>query len=433
MKTIIAFFLAVFFTSASFAQDSTQQQTQPITLADTTSGWQLIFSNPHYKIGHLRYFPPDTVYATASADGNLFLMRSFDKGLTWDTLPNPIPLGYLYFTSSMIGYSSGASSTVWKTTDGAKSWVAHDKNSVSGGPIVFANADTGIVFGSTSMARTTKAGETWIEINPALGANMEAGAFGSSLVGYGVGDTYSPTPDKLNIGSCQKTTDGGATWQPVYTGLANVYLYCCTALNDQTLIVGGTLGAIGKTTDGGNTWDSIVTGDQNRLYRTISFADSLHGMIAGASSTSSGIVLSTIDAGKTWTPQYLPNPPQFTSVTILNDSIALVCGSGNIYRTTVGGNFSSVSQQHTIDFQVQTFPNPTSGSISIQYQLPSAQSVSFAFYNVQGMTVGNINAGMQDVGTHLVSFDGSSLSSGAYYFRLTTPVDFYTGSFTIQK
>jgi hypothetical protein len=115
-----------------------------------------------------------------------------------------------------------------------------------------------------------------------------------------------------------------------------------------------------------------------------------------------------------------------------NDSIAFVYSGGNIYRTVTGGNFSSVSQ-HTIDFQVQTFPNPSTGLITIQYQLPTAQLVSLNFYSVQGTTIGTIDSGIQNSGMHQVVFDGSALANGAYYFRLTTPQDFYAGSFTIQK
>src|SRR5579872_2332527 len=107
MKSFIIIFLAAFLASSALAQDQTQQQTPPSVQTDTTSGWQLVFSNPKYFIHDLQYFPENTVYAVVdnSLGLPLRLMRSFDGGVSWDTtLSTPIPTGVVYFTSPSTGY-----------------------------------------------------------------------------------------------------------------------------------------------------------------------------------------------------------------------------------------------------------------------------------------------------------------------------------------
>ncbi len=435
IKIIFAFFFIAVLAGASLAQDQIHQQ---LPQADTTSGWQLVFSNPRYFIVGLQYFPENTVYAVASNKSILILMRSYNGGISWDTLSTPIPTGDVTFTSVMTGYSSSDDPRmkfIWKTTDGGNSWQPHDRPSIASGRIAFADKDTGIVFGSGQMARTTNAGETWKEINWITDLVITDASFSNSKVGYAVGDAISVGSNPY-AGWCQKTTDGGATWKFIYTGIP-ADINCCEVLDEKTVVVACNSYFVGRTTDGGNTWDSTRLVSRKTDFLGMSFANKAHGIIVGDDDNQGinphGIIYVTTDTAKTWQKQYAPKEATFTSVLMIDDNIAIITGDGGkIYRTINGGNFSSVAQ-HTIDFHVQTFPNPNTGIVTIQYQLPSPQAVAFSFYNIQGVTVGDMNLGLQEIGTHQTIFDGSNLANGMYYFHLTTPQDSFTGSFTIQK
>jgi photosystem II stability/assembly factor-like uncharacterized protein len=440
MKSFIAFILAVFFASSALAQDQTQQQTPPSVQTDTTSGWQLVFSNPKLSFGYLQFLgngiESGVVYAGASNGTNNVLFRSTNMGLTWDSLSTPVPGGPIDFATPLIGYagSSPGVNVVWKTIDGAQSWTSYPRNSVAEGPIAFANNDTGLIFGPCCMARTTDAGNTWMEIIPPTDVVKYGASFADSKVGYAVGSLSDDLPSHPNsppAGYCQKTTDGGATWTQVYTGMPH-YLRCCKALTPNTLVVGGTERAIGRTSDGGITWDTISIGDQYSLYQSVSFSDTLDGMIVGYATTTSGIILATSDGGKSWQRQYAPNIPPLLGVLRLSDSVAIVCGRGNIYRTINGGNFSSV-KNNSYDFQLQIFPNPATSIVTIQYQLPTTESVSLTIYNIQGNIIGSINPGIQNAGNQQATFDTSGLPNGAYYISITAGGNRQTGSFTIQK
>src|SRR5436190_15591415 len=106
MKTYIAFLFSAFFSSGVFAQNQIEQQTPPFPQTDTTSGWKLVFSNPNYGFGKFIYFGGENniCYAWAGNGTNNFLLRSLNKGITWDSLAI-VPKGIVCFTSPLIGYS----------------------------------------------------------------------------------------------------------------------------------------------------------------------------------------------------------------------------------------------------------------------------------------------------------------------------------------
>ncbi len=429
MKTIIAFFFAAFFAGASLAQDQIHQQ---IPQADTTSGWKLVYSNPHYGFGKLIYFGGEVniCYAWAGNGTNNFLMRSTDKGITWDSL-SQVPKGIIYFTSPLVGYSTPIlQNIVWRTTDGGTSWTPHDRKSVAFGPIAFADKDTGLIFGVCCTARTTDAGETWKELPFSYNIQKFDASFTNSKVGFAVGSTgsFQGHPDWPDAGFCERTTDGGATWTQIYSEIP-AYLYCCQAIDEKTLVTAGAEGFIGRTSNSGTSWDTIRFGLPNLpVFESVSFANPRHGFIVGTG----GRILESTDSGKSWHQQFIRSTDWFRSVVMINDSIALVCGGNDIYRTTTAGNFSSVSYQ-SYDFRLQIYPNPADRVLNIQYQLPSVSIVLINIYNIQGRLVGTVNSSIQSADIHQAQFDASSLSSGAYTCRLTAGQNSQTISFTIQK
>ncbi len=396
-----------------------------------------MFSNPNYStnnhtIGNLQFPSKDTGYAEASNGSRIILLRTTNGGISWDSLPYILPPGDPKFITSLTAYTEG-SNILYRTTNGGMDWQAFPTSVGLDGFLLFPSNDTILTITSGRYARTVDGAKSWNLLFPPNDVTKNGGAFADSKTGYVVGDLtgIAGHPDRLAAGYCQKTTDAGATWGQMYTALPSD-LQCCQVLNVNTVVVAGSNRVIGRTTDGGVTWDSLFIGDKHSLYEAVSFCDSLHGLIVGAATTTSGIVLATNDGGNAWQRQYLSNVPWLTGVAMLNDSVAIICGLGNIYRTTTGGNFSSVTNQ-SYNFQLQVYPNPSSTSVTIQYQLPSVSQVSFNFYDILGNTVGVINSGIQGVGSHQVVFDCSSLANGAYHFSITAGSNKQTGSFTIQR
>ncbi len=65
------------------------------------------------------------------------------------------------------------------------------------------------------------------------------------------------------------------------------------------------------------------------------------------------------------------------------------------------------------------FPNPFNPSTEIRYQLSTASQVTLKVYDVLGREVATLAEGKESAGYYKVKFDGSRLSSGLYFYRLT--------------
>ncbi|MEP7146245.1 MAG: M14 family zinc carboxypeptidase, partial [bacterium] len=75
----------------------------------------------------------------------------------------------------------------------------------------------------------------------------------------------------------------------------------------------------------------------------------------------------------------------------------------------------------------QNYPNPFNPTTNINYSLPASQNTLLRIYDLLGKEVMTLVNEKQNAGNYSVSFDGSNLSSGLYYYKLES------GEFTDTK
>jgi hypothetical protein len=69
----------------------------------------------------------------------------------------------------------------------------------------------------------------------------------------------------------------------------------------------------------------------------------------------------------------------------------------------------------------QNYPNPFNPTTRIAFELARSGNVRLEIYDLQGRLVSELVNGTLDAGHHFVEFDGSSLATGVYLYRLATP------------
>ena len=75
----------------------------------------------------------------------------------------------------------------------------------------------------------------------------------------------------------------------------------------------------------------------------------------------------------------------------------------------------------------QNYPNPFNPETTIKYSVPRNGHITLIVYDLSGREVAKLVDGIRQPGIYTVSFDGSGLASGIYFYQLKT------AQFTVTK
>lgn len=210
---------------------------------------------------------------------------------------NPLPTGadhndLVMFSSSSI-LLAGNGGAIVRSTNGGVNWTVSNADTLERNvtAISFPSLLTGYACGSSGMIlKTTDGGATWSELSSGVTGSLWGIHFLNNDTGYIAGAA----------GTVLKTLNGGVTWTAVNYGTSTNYLI--SFISSSTGFLGSsssTTGRLVKTTDAGAAWvdiSSLLSGNSGAV-RSITFKDALTGLV----STSSGLIYRTSDAGITWT------------------------------------------------------------------------------------------------------------------------------------
>ncbi|MBU0517439.1 T9SS type A sorting domain-containing protein, partial [bacterium] len=108
-------------------------------------------------------------------------------------------------------------------------------------------------------------------------------------------------------------------------------------------------------------------------------------------------------------------------------------GTPNPFDRVVKSNSGEACLAPTEFVLLGNYPNPFNPTTAISYELRVAGSVLLNVFDIQGREVARLVNGWRDAGTHDVTFDASSLTSGVYLYRLTTEAQTVTGKMVLMK
>jgi hypothetical protein len=115
---------------------------------------------------------------------------------------------------------------------------------------------------------------------------------------------------------------------------------------------------------------------------------------------------------------FLNNPEQLQYTAFSNGSFftpVTVDGEIQIIPTGIeNGEYDNIPGKLSIN----AYPNPFNAQTTIRFALPEPQNVRLTIYDLLGHQVQVVLDEHRQAGTHIVTFDASSLSSGVYFYRL---------------
>ncbi len=89
----------------------------------------------------------------------------------------------------------------------------------------------------------------------------------------------------------------------------------------------------------------------------------------------------------------------------------------NIIDPTGVSNENEIADSYSLG---QNYPNPFNPTTNFSFSIPKEQNVSLKFYNSMGQEVATYVDGFLKAGVYSVEFDGSSFTSGIYFYTLKT-------------
>ncbi|MCF8306966.1 MAG: T9SS type A sorting domain-containing protein [Ignavibacteriales bacterium] len=402
-----------------------------VSLNGGTTAYSSDFGNTWEQLTHI----PGTSLYTITAKGNSvyaagydgLVMRSTDHGVTWssqyayNTKSCP-SIKEMYFVNENVGYNVRSYRGVSKTTNMGETWFPIMSDTMMTGPsnegLYFIDENYGFIAGRVAnntdvIYKTTDGGVTYSETGNFFFKDLFGIRFYDANNGVVLGEDLA----------AGYTTDGGATWNQstlnnVPAGFStNDFLAAKFSDGANGVLVGQKM--IFTTTNGGAAWDYVDLPWLDKDIKNVAFVNATHGYAVGDK-----YFLETTDAGKTWT--NIADTNVFGGYS-LND--VEVDPEGYVWivssQSTVFTNYPLVSVIENSplveSFELsQNYPNPFNPVTNIKFNLNKSAHTSLKVFDMLGEVVAELVNGTMGAGTHSVRFDASSLTSGVYFYHLTS-------------
>jgi photosystem II stability/assembly factor-like uncharacterized protein len=358
------------------------------------------------------------------------LLRTTNGGATWDSVVFSQIAGTintLSFIDRQRGWCVIDSRRVYRTADSGLSWTLI-KQFLTTEPgistIQFVDSLNGFAAGAdsifpwTRMRRTTDGGMSWHSTSIQTSAVYYRMKFVDALRGWTVGEQL------------YATTDGGATWhKQSYDSSTVGALYGVDFLNEnEGWCCSNSNGWVIHTTNGGLDWvnQARIQPPNGLTMKGISFANSRIGFTFGFTFYQGDImqvIHRTTDGGEVWEQQSLALSRWLENGTAVDKchAWAISAGDGSILGL---GNMTAVAEgrfsvPETLRL-LQNYPNPYNPTTKIRYTLAKHDRVIIRVFDQLGKEVCVLVDAVQEAGDYSIRFDATDLTSGVYYFQLST-------------
>ena len=388
------------------------------------------------------------------------IVKTIDSCKTWHTkMKSTNPL-YTYFRSiefskgNKYGVVASLYGTIYRTIDSGETWsdisvnvpdTGSDKKRICG----LTHADSvffGVGWWGGTVARLYKSydnGLNWtvdyIDTTLATGLVDIMSLNDSVFLASGTRQVGGFPRESVVL----KSTDRCKTWKKVFSDTTiGGKIWKLQFLNDQIgygsieqYYFYDTIAYI-QTKDGGENWNihgvgsSALLSGTGRAAQGIGFINEQFGYIGGMFSG----LFETTDSGKTWKHNYFGNG--YNRFFAIDSNLMYACG-GTVYQLKLQNNSAikkttnSLKESRVVLHPV--FPNPSSGRITIEFDLSSPENVLLEVVNLNTRTVSRVATGYFKKGHHKYEWNGQGLADGNYIVWLGTDTGPFIQKFTLLK
>lgn len=409
-KLFLVLMIIVLFAASVYAQTWTVQQSNT-----TQTLWTVVFISNNVGL--------------ACGTGGVIL-KTTNSGTNWvsKTSGTTHDLMFMQFLNATTGFCASLQGPVLKTTNAGESWSVTAFGSLPATNVLgggwFINENTGVIgYGTSSYSqsrilRTINGGTSWDTVytpSPLIQGWLSYMHFPDAQNGYA----------SVAHGTVYKTTNGGLNWTSISIpgALPQLWTSGIFFLNAQTGFAGGgqaqpMAGQIFKTTNGGLNWQGVSS---TFGIAKIQFTDNTNGYGLAANNTAgNGLLIRTDDGGNSWsvftTPLDSLNGMHFISAT-LGYAVGV---RGRILRYGFPIGITNISSEVPEKYSLyQNYPNPFNPSTVIRFQVTGNSDVVIKVFDINGKEVKTMVNERMNAGTYEVNFEGTGLTSGVYFYRMT--------------
>jgi len=347
-----------------------------------------------------------------------------DAGIT-NTMNNVIrvhPNGYIF--AGTFPMSGTPLSGIFRSTNNGANWTVamsgftYQFNNV----LDFAFDSSGYIYAASNdnVYKSTNLGNNWLKVSNGITNNQVYSIAANRQDNIVFAGTYGS--------GIFRSLDNGSNWVQINNGLTATQIMSL-ALNTSGHIFAGSNGyGVFRSTDRGDTWQQVLSLPNMQAWKVaINNLGHIYAGIVGGQIVNLGVWRST-DNGDNWTQISDGLFYPFIDALAFDVNGYAFAGSlgGGLYKSTSSTPVNNIRNIVSTTYLLeQNYPNPFNAKTKIKFNIKKEyrsqeSEVKLSIYDILGRKIEDLVNEKLQPGSYEVTFDGSNLASGIYFYKLTS-------------